>query len=67
MEEFREGSKSDPTIVQALSLYDGLVWPVQILYKPAELIKATIIRMQDLSCAHWKNPEYFEWKNLSKI
>ncbi|CAB3986283.1 Neuronal calcium sensor 1 [Paramuricea clavata] len=25
MEEFREGSKSDPTIVQALSLYDGLV------------------------------------------
>jgi hypothetical protein len=33
MEEFREGSKSDPTIVQALSLYDGLVWPVQILEK----------------------------------
>ena len=25
MEEFREGSKSDPSIVQALSLYDGLV------------------------------------------
>ena len=25
MEEFREGSKSDPTIVQALTLYDGLV------------------------------------------
>nr|AAP78742.1 frequenin-like [Branchiostoma floridae] len=25
MEEFQEGSKSDPSIVQALSLYDGLV------------------------------------------
>jgi len=25
MEEFQEGSKQDPTIVQALSLYDGLV------------------------------------------
>jgi len=25
MDEFREGSKQDPTIVQALSLYDGLV------------------------------------------
>ncbi|KAJ3091021.1 Neuronal calcium sensor 1 [Quaeritorhiza haematococci] len=25
IEEFREGSKKDPTIVQALSLYDGLV------------------------------------------
>ncbi|PKC70093.1 calcium-binding protein NCS-1 [Rhizophagus irregularis] len=25
MEEFKEGSKQDPTIVQALSLYDGLV------------------------------------------
>lgn len=25
LEEFREGSKADPTIVQALSLYDGLV------------------------------------------
>ncbi|KAH8551404.1 calcium-binding protein NCS-1 [Umbelopsis sp. PMI_123] len=25
MEEFREGSKQDPTIVQALNLYDGLV------------------------------------------
>jgi hypothetical protein len=24
-EEFQEGSKQDPTIVQALSLYDGLV------------------------------------------
>jgi hypothetical protein len=24
-EEFKEGSKQDPTIVQALSLYDGLV------------------------------------------
>lgn len=24
-EEFKEGSKKDPTIVQALSLYDGLV------------------------------------------
>jgi len=24
-EEFVEGSKKDPTIVQALSLYDGLV------------------------------------------
>lgn len=24
-EEFREGSKHDPTIVQALNLYDGLV------------------------------------------
>jgi len=25
LDEFREGSKSDPSIVQALSLYDGLV------------------------------------------
>ena len=25
IDEFREGSKKDPTIVQALSLYDGLV------------------------------------------
>ncbi|CAG8541598.1 104_t:CDS:2 [Racocetra fulgida] len=25
IDEFREGSKQDPTIVQALSLYDGLV------------------------------------------
>lgn len=25
LEEFREGSKKDSTIVQALSLYDGLV------------------------------------------
>lgn len=25
-DEFKEGSKQDPTIVQALSLYDGLVW-----------------------------------------
>ncbi|KAI9497067.1 hypothetical protein BDB00DRAFT_868905 [Zychaea mexicana] len=25
MAEFKEGSKKDPTIVQALSLYDGLV------------------------------------------
>lgn len=25
MEEFKEGSKNDPTIVQALNLYDGLV------------------------------------------
>ncbi|KXJ23604.1 neuronal calcium sensor 1 [Exaiptasia diaphana] len=25
MEEFREGSKADPSIIQALSLYDGLV------------------------------------------
>jgi hypothetical protein len=24
-DEFKEGSKQDPTIVQALSLYDGLV------------------------------------------
>lgn len=24
-EEFREGAKRDPSIVQALSLYDGLV------------------------------------------
>lgn len=24
-EEFKEGSKQDPSIVQALSLYDGLV------------------------------------------
>lgn len=26
MEEFKEGSKRDQTIVSALSLYDGLVW-----------------------------------------
>jgi len=25
LEEFKEGSKNDPSIVQALSLYDGLV------------------------------------------
>jgi hypothetical protein len=28
MEEFKEGSKRDETIVSALSLYDGLVWAV---------------------------------------
>lgn len=26
-EEFHEGSKANPSVVQALSLYDGLVWP----------------------------------------
>jgi hypothetical protein len=26
MEEFKEGSKRDETIISALSLYDGLVW-----------------------------------------
>ena len=26
LEEFMEGSKEDPSIIQALSLYDGLVW-----------------------------------------
>jgi hypothetical protein len=25
MEEFKEGSKKDPTILQALNLYDGMV------------------------------------------
>lgn len=25
LEEFKEGSKQDPSVVQALSLYDGLV------------------------------------------
>lgn len=25
LQEFQEGSKADPSIVQALSLYDGLV------------------------------------------
>jgi hypothetical protein len=32
MEEFKEGSKRDETIVSALSLYDGPVWFLSPLF-----------------------------------